>query len=300
MNQNKNIINILLIIIMILVVIGCVVSYLYFIEVEEEEKPNIIFNLENYPKVDGSIATLRIAEEFKSALTGEKIENVNIVHTKTENAYENLINKKVDLILVTYPTEKEIVKAQEAGIELEIFPIAKDALVFFTNKDNKVENLTINQIQDIYSGKITNWQNVGGENIPIIAYQRPNTSDSQKVMLTSVMQGIKMKDPETQNIDIWQLSNLITDYTNTQGALGYCLNYYKILYDTEQLKFLTVNDIEPTYDNVKTGLYGLQTEYYAIIRKEEPENSNTRKLLNAMLSNYGQSIIKEAGYVQVN
>ena len=78
MNQNKKVINVLLIIIMILVVIGCIVSYLYFVEVDEDENPNILFNIEDYPKVDGSIATLKMAEEFKSKLTGEKTENVNI------------------------------------------------------------------------------------------------------------------------------------------------------------------------------------------------------------------------------
>ena len=300
MNKNKNLINALLIIIMILVVIGCIVSYLYFVQVENEENPNILFSTENYPKVDGSIATLKMAENFKSKFTGQNIENVNIMHTKTENAYKNLINKKVDLILVTYPTEKEIVQAQEAGIELEIVPIAKEALVFFNSKENKVENLTLAQIQDIYSGKITNWRDVGGDDIAIIPYQRPSTSDSQKGMLSLVMQGIKMKETDTEDISMWQLSNIIVDYTNSLGALGYAFNYYKILYDTDQLKFLSVNNVEPTYENIRTGLYGPQTEYYAVIRKDEPENSGTRKLLNAMTSNYGQSIVKEAGYVQIN
>lgn len=300
MNKNKNLINALLIIIMILVVIGCIVSYLYFVQVENEENSNILFSTENYPKVDGSIATLKMAENFKSKFTGQNIENVNIMHTKTENAYKNLINKKVDLILVTYPTEKEIVQAQEAGIELEIVPIAKEALVFFNSKENKVENLTLAQIQDIYSGKITNWRDVGGDDIAIIPYQRPSTSDSQKGMLSLVMQGIKMKEPDTEDISMWQLSNIIVDYTNSSGALGYAFNYYKILYDTDQLKFLSVNNVEPTYENIRTGLYGPQTEYYAVIRKDEPENSDTRKLLNAMTSNYGQSIVKEAGYVQIN
>lgn len=300
MNKNKNLINALLIIIMILVVIGCIVSYLYFVQVENEENSNILFSTENYPKVDGSIATLKMAENFKSKFTGQNIENVNIMHTKTENAYKNLINKKVDLILVTYPTEKEIVQAQEAGIELEIVPIAKEALVFVNSKENKVENLTLAQIQDIYSGKITNWRDVGGDDIAIIPYQRPSTSDSQKGMLSLVMQGIKMKEPDTEDISMWQLSNIIVDYTNSSGALGYAFNYYKILYDTDQLKFLSVNNVEPTYENIRTGLYGPQTEYYAVIRKDEPENSDTRKLLNAMTSNYGQSIVKEAGYVQIN
>ena len=218
MNKNKNLINALLIIIMILVVIGCIVSYLYFVQVENEENPNILFSTENYPKVDGSIATLKMAENFKSKFTGQNIENVNIMHTKTENAYKNLINKKVDLILVTYPTEKEIVQAQEAGIELEIVPIAKEALVFFNSKENKVENLTLAQIQDIYSGKITNWRDVGGDDIAIIPYQRPSTSDSQKGMLSLVMQGIKMKETDTEDISMWQLSNIIVDYTNSKDC----------------------------------------------------------------------------------
>ena len=52
------------------------------------------------------------------------------------------------------------------------------------------------------------------------------------------------------------------------------------------------------YDNIKTGLYNIQTAYYAVIRKDEPENSDARKLLNAMISTYGQKVAKEAGYVQ--
>ena len=64
------------------------------------------------------------------------------------------------------------------------------------------------------------------------------------------------------------------------------------------IKLLSVNGIKPTYENIQTGLYGLQTTYYAVIRKDEPENGNTRKLLNAMISERGQNVAKEAGYVQ--
>ena len=64
------------------------------------------------------------------------------------------------------------------------------------------------------------------------------------------------------------------------------------------MSLLSIDGIKPTYDNIKTGLYDLQTTYYAVIRKNEPENSDTRKLLNAMMSEEGQAIAKEAGYVQ--
>ena len=70
------------------------------------------------------------------------------------------------------------------------------------------------------------------------------------------------------------------------------------MYTKDAMKLLSVNGIKPTYENIQTGLYDLQTAYYAVIRKDEPENSNTRKLLNAMMSERGQNVAKEAGYVQ--
>lgn len=298
MQQKNGLINVLLIIIMVLVVVGCIVSYLYFGQEDVSNTQNTIFNMEDYPKIDGSIATLKLAEAFKSAFTGEDIDNVNITHSKTEKAYENLINKETDLILVTYPTEEETQLALNNGVELEIYPVVKDAFVFFVNKQNPVENLTLTQIQDIYSGNITNWKDVGGADAQITAYQRPSTSDSQKGMLSLVMQGKNMREQDLEDVELWQLTDIITDYTNTDTAIGYSYNYYTSLYDKEQIKLLSVNRIEPTYENIKTGLYGLQTEYYAIIRKDEPEDSNVRKLLNAMISSYGQSIAKEAGYVE--
>ena len=70
------------------------------------------------------------------------------------------------------------------------------------------------------------------------------------------------------------------------------------MYTNNRMSLLSIDGIKPTYDNIKTGLYDLQTTYYAVIRKNEPENSDTRKLLNAMMSEEGQAIAKEAGYVQ--
>ena len=195
MEKENKTINILLIVIMILVVVGCIVAYLYFTHAWEKKDKNQdpIFTMENYPKIDGSTATLPLAQAYKSAFTGTSIENVDVTHSKTHNAYVNLINKKSDLILVTYPSEEEQQLAKDAGVELEIVPVVKEAFVFFVNKENSIDNLTLNQIQDIYSGKVTNWKEVGGTDAQILAYQRPQNSGSQSGMLSLVMQGIKMR-----------------------------------------------------------------------------------------------------------
>lgn len=312
MEKNKRIINILLVIIVILVLAACVLGYIYFTKektkpiIDPEEKKAIqnqekIFSLENYPKIDGSTVTLPLAEAFKANFTGTDIKDVNVSHSKTHNAYVNLINGDADLILVTAPSEDEKKLAKEKGVEFEIVPIVKDAFVFFVNTDNPVESLTLEQIQNIYSGDIKNWKDVGGENERILAYQRPDNSGSQSGMLELVMKGKKMMKPLTETVSqtMEDIIDVISDYSNGKNAIGYSYYYYATqMYTNDKMKMLAVNGIDPTYENIKTGLYELQTQYYAVIRRNEEQNSETRKLLNAMKSERGQNVAKEAGYVQ--
>ena len=302
--QNKWVINVLLVIIMILVVVACAVTYMCFIndvEIIEPSKKEILFSTESYPRIDGSTATLPLAEAFKADFTGTDIKDIEIEHSKTHNAYVNLINGNTDLILVTEPSEEEQKLAKDKGIELEVVPIVKEAFVFFVNKNNPVENLTLSQIQNIYSGKITNWKDVGGTDSKIVAFQKPENSGSQTGMLKLVMQGIKMMKPTTETISqsMADIIDVVSDYDNRETAIGYSYHYYATtMYTSQTMKLLSVNGIKPTYQNIQTGLYDIQTSYYAVIRKNEPQNSDTRKLLNAMVSERGQNVAKEAGYVQ--
>ena len=148
MKENKVVINILLVIIMILVVVACVVAYMCFtnnVKIIETQQEQAIFSLENYPRIDGSTATLPLAEAFKSNFTKTDINEVGVTHSKTHNAYVNLINGDTDLILVTYPSEDELKLAKDNNVELEIVPIVKEAFVFFVNKENPVDNLTLKE-----------------------------------------------------------------------------------------------------------------------------------------------------------
>ena len=312
MEKNKRITNILLVVIVILVVAGCVLAYFYFTKdktkpiIDPEERKALLnqeqlFTADNYPKIDGSTATLPLAEAFKANFTGIDIKDVDVTHSKTHNAYVNLINGDTDLILVTYPSDDEQKLAEENNVELEIVPIVKEAFVFFVNKENPVDNLTLEQVQDIYSGKIKNWKEVGGDNEQIIAYQRPENSGSQSGMISLVMQGKKMMEPVTETIaqSMADIVDVISDYNNGKTAIGYSYYYYATtMYSSDTMKFLSINGVAPTYENIQTGLYDIQTAYYAVIRKDEPEDSNTRKLLDLMKSERGQELAKEAGYVQ--
>ena len=93
--------------------------------------------------------------------------------------------------------------------------------------------------------------------------------------------------------------DVISDYNNGKNAIGYSYYYYATtMYSSDTMKLLSINGNAPTYENIQTGIYDIQTAYYAVIRKDEPEDSNTRKLLDLMKSERGQNVAKEAGYVQ--
>lgn len=302
--QNTKVIKVLLIIIMILIVIACIVAYICFtsdITIIETKREEILFSKNNYPRVDGITATSPLAEAFESNFTGTSMANINIEYSNEEDLYTGLINGNTDLILSKYPSEEQRNLVKENNIEIEIVPIVKEAFVFFVNKENPIENLTLDQIKNIYRGNIINWKDIGGEDCGIIAYQKPEDSYSQSGMIELVMKNTKMMKPTTKTIsqNTIDIIDVIPEYNNEKNAIGYAYYYYATtMYTQNTIKLLSIDGIKPTYENIQTGLYNLQIQYYAIIRKDETENSNVRKLLNAMTSERGQNIAKEAGYVQ--
>lgn len=308
MEKNKITINLLLIVISILVVVACIMGYLYFTkedvkkemqEKEEKKQSLVIFNDENYPKVEGITMLQPLVNKFKETYTGsETKETINIQNE--EQVYNKLINGETDMIITTYPSDEMIQSAKDKNIELEITPIAKDAFVFLVNKDNTIENLTLEQIQQIYSGKIKNWRNVEGPNIEIIAYQCPTNSFTQLGMLKLVMKDKMMTPPqESLNSSNGNIVDVISQYVDQNNSIAYSYLYNaNTMYKNENIKFLSINGVAPTYDNVKKGLYNLQTTYYAVVKKGGQENSNVSKLLNEIKNEKGQEIVREAGYVQ--
>jgi phosphate transport system substrate-binding protein len=96
------------------------------------------FTLKSYPLVDGSTVTIPLAEALMAKLTGTSVEEVRpyILHSKTHQAYLNLIDGTKDLILVTHPSVEELAYAQSKGVELEVVPVTSEAFVFLVHRDN--------------------------------------------------------------------------------------------------------------------------------------------------------------------
>jgi ABC-type phosphate transport system substrate-binding protein len=263
------------------------------------EEPTI--NADNYPKVDGSTATLPLSQALYAQITGTDMEEAAKVirHTKTTNAYFALMEKKADLLIVGEANEAIDSNAKERGVELLSKPIALDAFVFLVNGQNPVQSLTIEQIVDIYSGKITNWKELGGEDQPIAAFQRNENAGSQTLMKELVMNGVPLMDaPKMVLYLMSETLEKIASYNNTANALGYSVYYYAgLMKQTPGLRFMALEDCEPSTETIQNGTYPLIAPYYAVIRSDEPEDSPARILFNFMTSKEGQELVEELGYV---
>lgn len=305
--MKKFLITILVLFIMAIIVIACIFTFNYFTQ-ETKYSTEPLFTIENYPKVDASLATQPLTNAFIKNFINTEVNVDELEYTNTHPGYVKLINGEVDLIVVTEPSEDELALARAKGVELEIIPVVREGFVFYVNEKNPIESLTLEQIQKIYTGEFTNWSNVGGNDQKIRAFQRNVNSGSQTGMLSLVMKDKKLMEPLTEDrigsmIDI---INIVSDYDNGINSIGYSYYYYATtMYDdinkevADRIKLLGVNGIKPTYETIQNGTYPIQTAYYIVINKNEPENSNTRKLVNAMLSERGQNVAKEAGYVPV-
>lgn len=259
------------------------------------------YTYETYPVIDGSTATLPLAYALASHMLGispNQAENITH-HSKTENAYNNLISGKADMLITGEPNAERIAKAKEQGVEFETYDFALDGFVFMINNDNPVTNLTTGQIQDIYQGKITNWKELGGNDAQIIPFQRNEDSGSQAHMRNDFMKGLKMIDPKTNRINaMGEIIDMVAEYDNAKDSIGYTVYYYlSKMHTSDNVKALGVDGVIPTDETIKAGEYPYIIRYSIVIRKDEPQDSEVRKIIEFLKSDEGKALVKNAGFV---
>lgn len=272
-------------------------------EVASETKNEVLFDLEDYPKVDASLAVHPLADSIASDFLGmnESELNFEYTETRTSEVYRNLIDGKVDVILAAEISEEDRAYAKEQGVELNIIPVTSSAFVFIVNTENLVEDLTFEEIQKIYTGEITNWSEVGGADEEIIAYQRPTGSGSQTAMLSLVMKDKEIMTPPIEQVqgNMGELIDAVAEYDNAENAIGYSYFYYvNSMYQKDTIRMLSVDGVMPSVETIKNGKYPIYTNAFLVSRKEE--NENVEKWIDAVLSERGSKIIEKAGYVPVN
>lgn len=271
-------------------------------QIDVPKKVSLQLSLDEYPRMDGSTANLPMMAEIMSRvcdITLEEAEELTSC-TKTSNAWSNIANGNADILLVYEAAEDTKAYLDTVGTELEIIPLGRDALVFINNEQNPVENLTQQQLIDIYTGNVTNWNEVGGEDLEIIPYQRVATSGSQSLFMKLLMKDIVPMDApmELRPAEMGMLIDELARYNNEGNALGYSVFYYaSYMYQQPGLKMIAVDGVQPSDETIADGSYPLLNEYYLVIRADEPEDSPARQLRNWILTDEGRAAIIEAGYI---
>lgn len=261
---------------------------------------------EEIPILDGSTSTHDITRNiyWQYYINSENHSNYPKKHSKTSNSYKRLIDGEVEMIFVPDPSEDIKQYAEEKGVKLKYIPIANEAMIFFTANSNKADNITTEQLHDIYvNNGIKNWSEIGGDDAELVPFCRNTDSGSHAQMEKFILDGGEINEAISREHISWIMSSILTEVDdfnrNNAGkyALGYSLYYYyfnnQMVLGPVDLKLMKINGVEPTEDTIADGTYPYTTNYYAVIRDEE--NEKVDKFVKLMQSEFGDEIIKMSG-----
>jgi phosphate transport system substrate-binding protein len=240
------------------------------------------------------ILAQRWAEEYMA-----KHQNVSIQVTGggSGTGISSLINGTTDICNSSRPmkqTEKEKLKQRYNTLGVEI-KTAKDGLAMYVHESNTIKELTLAQIKSIYTGKITNWKQLGGADAKIILYSRENNSGTYVYFKDNVLEGDDFA-PNTQNMP--GTAAVVNAIAKDKNGIGYGGAAY-----AKGIKFVKVKKdenstaYEPSAENVKTGNYPISRYLYMYVRSRP--TGALKEFIDWILSNEGQSIVTDVGYFPV-
>jgi phosphate transport system substrate-binding protein len=261
--------------------------------------------INNSPVLDGATALLPVYASFMQAVYLKEnfnytISKKHILCSGTDRAYRNLLEGRVDMIFCAEPSDLQMEQFYKNGIKLKLIPIGREAFVFFVNKENIVNDISIDNIRRIYSGKIKNWKKLNGKNQRIIAFQREKNSGSQTMLERTV--GVPLKNPRRENVhgDMVGIINQVADYRNFSNAIGYSFLYFATeMVQNDQIKLLSINGIYPSRETIQNNTYPFSGNFYAIYIDSDNVNENIEPFIDWILSKQGQELISKTGYVKL-
>jgi len=183
----------------------------------------------------------------------------------------------------------------EAGKQVREVIVAYDAIAVVVNPNNKVSQLSRTQLEGIFTGKIKNWKEVGGDDMKIIVYSRETSSGTYEFFKESVL---KNKNYASSVLSMPATGAIIQSVKQTKGAIG----YVGLAYLNKEVKALKVSYngktyVEPSVANAKNKTYPVVRPlyYYYELKKEK----KVKPYIDFVLSTEGQKIVQNVGYIPV-
>jgi phosphate transport system substrate-binding protein len=240
------------------------------------------------------------AEKYQSENPGVSI---SVTGGGTGTGIAALINGTADIANASREIkDEELADAEANGIDPFEITVARDAIAVIVNPDNPVSQLTLQQISDIYSGKINNWQQIGGEDRPIVRLSRETNSGTHVYFLEEVVRLGNSDDKTLFSMDTLLLPSsqgIIEEVRHNPNAIG----YDGLGYVPDDLKMIAIAEEEggayvlPSIETVDNATYPIARDLY-MYTNGEPD-SYLKDYLDWILSAEAQEIVAELGFVPV-
>ena len=185
--------------------------------------------------------------------------------------------------------------ADEQDLGLTPIVIAHDGIAVIVNDDNPVDNLSTEQLRDIYAGKITNWKEVGGEDLRIQVINRDEASGTREAFRTIVMDGTPFDRRSAVLSGTGQVRDVVS---RSRGAIGYIsLGFVDSLNAKTSVKAVSVNHVEASEKTVASGGYPISRDLYFFVKGAPSQQA--QDYIDYVTSEKMDKQIREAGFIPV-
>jgi len=245
--------------------------------------------------ISGSTTLLQVSEAWASAFM-EKYGGTIIINSGgSGGGIADMINGINDLANASRQIkDEELQAAKDAGLDVQEYIVLYDGIAIIVSSNVSVENLTIEELSKIYTGKITNWQDVGGDDAEIVVIARDSSSGTGEYFLEEVVQLGKTMENDYSETALRLQSNadIVNQIKNNDNTIGYIgLGYLE-----ESLKTVKVGGVEPSIDTVKNGSYPISRGLYVYASNKELSEI-AQAYIDFIFSDKGQEIGLQEGFV---
>lgn len=226
----------------------------------------------------------KIAEKYEA-------ENPNLSIEINQTGSSAGIKDAMDGISDIGMSSRELKDGETEKVDATV--IAYDGVAVITNASNPVKELTIDKIRDIFTGKITNWKDVGGSDSPIVVVSRETGSGTR----TAFEEGVGYTEEELVKDATISKGNgdVKTTVSTNENAIG----FVSFEYIDDSINALNINGVEPNAENVKNGTYVLSRPFLAVTNKTAI-TEDAKKLIEYIIGEEGQQIVGENKLITID
>ena len=250
----------------------------------------------NSIQVKGSDTVLPLAQkEAETFMKAHAEVAITVVGGGSGTGITALMDGNTDIAMSSRDLKgEEKLKFQEKQMNIEVKTIAVDALAVIVHPENKIENLTREQLAKIFTGEITNWKDLGGEDAKIVVYSRENSSGTYEFFKEHVMD---KRNYASSVLNMPATGAIVQSVSQTKGAIG----YIGLAYLNAEVKALHVSYdqgktfIAPSLATAKDKTYPISRPLYYIYDSKKAEK--VKSYVDYCLSSEGQKLVQDVGYI---